>query len=89
LRYLLDTDTLVYWLKGDPNIETGALAAGLDTLAFSVISKAELYFGAYNSAHINRNLAAITTLTKKLPILSFDDAVAERFGALKAELKQN
>ena len=89
MRYLLDTDTLVYWLKGDIDIDAKALAAGLDQLALSIITKAELYFGAYNSAQISQNLAAIAKLTQTLTILPFDDVVADRFGALKAELKQS
>jgi len=89
VRYLLDTDTLVYWLKGDSDIEAKALAAGLDQLALSIMTKAELYFGAYNSAQRNQNLAAIEKLTQTLTVLSFDDAVADRFGALKAALKQS
>ena len=89
MRYLLDTDTLVYWLKGDSDIEAKALAAGLDQLALSIMTKAELYFGAYNSVQINQNLAAIAKLTQTLTVLSFDDLAADRFGALKAELKQS
>lgn len=89
MRYLLDTDTLIYWLKGDGDIEAKALAAGLDQSALSIVTKAELYFGAYNSIHTNQNLAAISKLTQTLTVLSFDDVAADRFGALKAELKQS
>jgi tRNA(fMet)-specific endonuclease VapC len=88
VRYLLDTDTLIYWLKGDNDIDAKALAAGLDQLALSIITKAELYFGAYHSVQISQNLAAIAKLTQTLTIMPFDDVVADRFGALKAELKQ-
>jgi len=49
MKYLLDTDTLIYWLKGNKNIEEKALTIGLDQLRYSIISHAELYFGAYNS----------------------------------------
>ena len=38
MRYLLDTDTLVYWLKEDREIEARALAAGLDMLALSIVN---------------------------------------------------
>ncbi len=48
--YLLDTDTLIYWLNGNQNIERKAQSIGMDSLYYSVISKAELYFGAYNSS---------------------------------------
>jgi len=56
MSYLLDTDTLIYWLKGNKSIEEKALAIGLEQLGYSVISHAELYFGAYNSAQKDKNL---------------------------------
>ena len=59
MKYLLDTDTLIYWLKGNKNIEEKALTIGLDQLSYSVISHAELYFGAYNSAQQDKNLLVI------------------------------
>ena len=58
MNYLLDTDTLIYWLKGNKSIEEKALAIGLEQLGYSVISHAELYFGAYNSAQKDKNLLA-------------------------------
>ena len=88
MRYLLDTDTLIYWLKGDPNIEQKALAIGLDQIAYSIISQAELYFGAYNSTYVQQNLLNIQKLSQKLAALPFDDKAAQLFGQLKADLKK-
>lgn len=56
MKYLLDTDTLIYWLKGNKNIEEKALTIGLDQLGYSIISHAELYFGAYNSEQKDKNI---------------------------------
>ena len=89
MRYLLDTDILVYWLKGDESIETQAISAGLDTLAISMIGKAELYYGAYNSNYQQKNLAALATLFNTLKTAPFGDASAKKFGELKASLKQS
>ena len=65
--YLLDTDTLIYWLNGNQNIEQKALHVGLDNLYYSIISKAELYFGAYNSSSVQQNLSNIQTLAQSCP----------------------
>jgi len=32
MKYLLDTDTIIFWLKGDANIENEVLSAGLEIL---------------------------------------------------------
>ena len=86
MRYLLDTDTLVYWLKGEKNIEAKALQAGLGTLGLSIITKSELYFGAYHSAYVDRNLDAIEQLSQTLTVIPFDDDAAKQFGSIKAKL---
>jgi len=56
VKYLLDTDTLIFWLKGNQSIERKALEIGLEHLGYSIISKAELFYGAYNSQNVQRNL---------------------------------
>jgi len=88
MKYLLDTDTLIYWLKGNKNIEEKALTIGLDQLSYSVISHAELYFGAYNSAQQDKNLLAIQIVSKKLALVNFNAESAQLFGKIKADLKQ-
>lgn len=88
MTYLLDTDTLIFWLKGNKNIEEKALSTGLDKLGYSVISHAELYFGAYNSEQIEKNLNAIEIVKQKLTLITFDTNAAQLFGKIKANLKQ-
>ena len=88
MKYLLDTDTLIYWLTGNKNIEEKALAIGLEKLGYSVISHAELYFGAYNSVQKDKNLLAIQAVSKKLALVNFNAESAQLFGMIKADLKQ-
>jgi predicted nucleic acid-binding protein len=88
MKYLLDTDTLIYWLKGNKNIEEKALTIGLDQLRYSIISHAELYFGAYNSAQKDKNLKAIQVVYQKLALVNFNPESAQLFGMIKADLKQ-
>ena len=86
--YLLDTDTLIYWLNGNQNIERKAQSIEMDSLYYSVISKAELYFGAYNSSYVQQNLSNIQTLSQKLSMRPFDDKAANHFGQIKSDLKK-
>ena len=88
MKYLLDTDTLIYWLKGNKNIEEKALTIGLDQLRYSIISHAELYFGAYNSEQKDKNLKAIQVVYQKLALVNFNADSAQLFGMIKADLKQ-
>lgn len=88
MKYLLDTDTLIYWLKGNKNIEEKALTSGLQHLGYSIISHAELYYGAYNSAQQDKNLQAIQLISQNLALISFNAESAQLFGKIKADLKQ-
>lgn len=88
MKYLLDTDTLIYWLKGNKVIEEKALAIGLTQLGYSVISHAELYFGAYNSTQKDKNLQAIELVNHRLRLVNFSAESAQLFGKIKADLKQ-
>jgi tRNA(fMet)-specific endonuclease VapC len=88
MNYLLDTDTLIFWLKGNKNIEEKALKIGLAQLGYSIISHAELYFGAYNSEQIAKNLNAIEIVKQKLTLINLNADSAQLFGKIKADLKQ-
>lgn len=88
MSYLLDTDTCVYWLKGRPAIRERLLIIGLDQVAISVITVAELYYGAYNSARVNENLARAQAFARQIAVLPLDDATLVVFGRLKAEFRR-
>ena len=88
MRYLLDTDTLIYWFKGNQNIEKAAVHIGLQDMGYSIISHAELYFGAYNSQQKQKNLNAIQIIQQKLALVNFNAESAQLFGKIKTELKQ-
>lgn len=88
MNYLLDTDMLIYWLKGNNFIEQKALTIGLKYLSYSIISHAELCFGAYNSQQRDKNLEAIQIVNKKLALVNFTTESAQLFGMIKADLRQ-
>ncbi len=77
MKYLIDTDIIIYWLKGNEKIEAKAVSVGLEHIAFSIISKAELYFGAHNSEHISENLDNIQIISETISLLPFDEAAAD------------
>ena len=88
MTYLLDTDIIVYWLNGNQAIAQQASEAGQTNVAFSTVSQAELYYGAYNSNRVEQNVTVIQRLTLNIALLPFDEAAAQRFGQIKASLKQ-
>lgn len=89
MKYLLDTNICVYWLKGNSQVEQKVLAVGIDAVALPFITVAELYYGAYKSQRLEANLLLVHSLTDQLTVIESDEAISELFGELKARLEKN
>lgn len=85
--YLLDTDTVIYALKGQPDVVRNLAVHADDPLGVSVITLMELYYGAFKSAQVAGNLAKVRALEKALRVWDLHADAAEVFGALKAQLE--
>lgn len=87
MNYILDTDTLIYFLKGEPHVVKKMLQVESGAIHTTIINHSELLFGAYNSAHVEKNLKNITGFLSSISILPYDEEASETFGQLKAKLK--
>lgn len=89
MRYLLDTNTIIYTLKSRPP-EVAARFAELQAgdLCISSISLAELLFGAAKSQFPAKALAAISEVAEILDVAPFDEAAARAYGPIRAELER-
>jgi len=67
--YLLDTDTLIYSLKGETAVKKNLRDHFHDPLKMSVITLMELYYGAHKSQKVASNLAKIKTLELSFEII--------------------
>lgn len=89
MNYLLDTDTCIYWLKGNEDIEGKALEVGLPKIFISFITLSELYYGAYKSKKVEQNLVNIGLLKNKLGFMDSNKSMCDIFGKLKATLEKD
>ncbi len=87
--YLIDTNhASVFMAKAEESRQMIATRAHQgDTFAISVTVLGELYFAAFASRRIQQNLANIAHLLAYIPVLPFDQAAAEEYGRIRAELK--
>ena len=88
MKHVLDTDTIIYFLKGDRDIVSRVLSVPPESLYTTIINYAELMFGAYNSLKLKENLSKVKGFLSKIKILGFDEASGETFGKLKATLRK-
>jgi tRNA(fMet)-specific endonuclease VapC len=86
--YLLDTDTVIYSLKGEPAVEKNLREHFHDPMKMSVITLMELYYGAHKSQKLASNLAKIKTLEISFQIIPISEESAEIFGMTKAQLEK-
>ena len=86
--YLLDTDTVIHILKGDPVVEANLKHHIHDPIKIGTITLMELYYGAYKSQRITSNLAKIRTLENVLEVLPIGEEIAEIFGREKTRLEK-
>jgi tRNA(fMet)-specific endonuclease VapC len=86
--YLLDTDTSIEIMRGrNPAVLERLAATARDQVALSVVTVAELMFGAWRSQNSARNLEICSLFCKSFEILPLTTADAESSGALRATLE--
>jgi len=86
--YVLDTDTCIYWLNGEGKIRRNVEQVGPDNLRLTIITLAELRYGAYNSQNVSENLKNIDNFLGKVRVLPLDHDAADRFGKIKVDLRK-
>ncbi len=86
LKYMLDTNIVIYTIKNKPQIVREAFKAHYGQISISTVTLMELVYGAEKSANPERNLADIEGLAARLDVLDFDDAAASHTGQVRAEL---
>ena len=87
--FLLDTDTIIYNLKGNEAIKKNLQYHFDAPLKISVITLMELYYGAYKSEKFSSNLAKVRTIENTFEIIPAGKESAENFGLLKASLEKS
>lgn len=85
----IDTDILIYFLKGHESVVANFVKTSSEEIQTTIINQSELLFGAFNSAHKNRNLEIISNFLSKVKILPFCDKAAYVFAEQKALLKKD
>ena len=88
MKYILDTDTMIYFLKGQKSVVERMAALTSDELATTIINHTELLFGAFNSAKKQDNLKKIEAFLEHIQILPFCAQASFIFAEQKAKLKQ-
>lgn len=85
--YLLDTDTIIYNLNGDPTVRRNIQSHVDDPMMISAPTLMELYYGAYKSERKTSNLSKIRLLAQSIEVIPAGPDIADTFGSLKSDLE--
>ena len=89
LRYLLDTNIVIYVLKRRPPEVLGVFNANASRMAISSITLAELMHGAEKSTRVSQNLEAVEDFCSRLEVLPYTAKAAQHYGAIRAGLEKS
>ena len=83
MSYLIDTNIIIYSIKGNTTVHNNFLKNDKIPKAISVITYGELLFGAKKSQNIEKNSAIVYRIKELFPIIDIDKAIIETFSELK------
>ena len=88
LRYLLDTNIVIYVLKRRPIEVLSLFNENASRMAISAITLSELFHGAEKSSRVSDNLVAIEDFCSRLEVLPYGAKAAQHYGAIRAGLEK-
>ncbi len=86
MSYLIDTDILIYSIKGNEKVNEKFQIHKNEPKSLSVITYGELVFGAKKSSKIEKNLARVRRISELFPIIDVTPAIMGTYGEYKALL---
>lgn len=76
MKYLLDTNICIYWLNGENKVKDKFISTTeQNEIGISIITLAELQYGAYNSTRVKENLIKIEDFANAMEIFIINEEV--------------
>ena len=87
--YLLDTNIISYWMRGDPQLINKIKNYSPSDLSLSTITLAEIYYGIEKSPIKKKGRRLkIEYIKSELDIFPFNEQAAIKYGAIRAALEK-
>jgi len=90
LRYLLDTNTVSYVIKGNfPRVRERLLRIPISEVGISVVTEAELRFGVARLPQAAKLGIVVDEFLRRVEVLAWDSEAARHYARLRAALEEN
>jgi tRNA(fMet)-specific endonuclease VapC len=86
-RYLVDTDWVIHYLNGNPEVSRRLNELMEDGLTLSVVSLAELYEGVYYSSDPEGNERDLHDFLRGVTVIGVDVETSQVFGRERGRLR--
>ena len=87
--YMLDTNTVSHLIKRQPQAIARLLHVPMHNVCISAITAGELAFGLAKRPQAMALREAVNEFLRRAEVMPWDDAVAQTYGTLRAELNKN
>ena len=87
--YMLDTNTVSHLIKRQPQAIARLLHVPMHNVCISAITAGELAFGLAKRPQAMALREAVNEFLRRAEVMLWDDAVAQTYGTLRAELNEN
>ena len=87
MEYMLDTNTVSYFLKGEERVTERVVNTPVESLCISSITKAELFFGLARRPEATNLRRLVDEFLLRVEVLAWDSEVAEVYGRMRANLQ--
>lgn len=84
--YMLDTNTVSHLIKRQPQAIARLLGVPMHSVCISAITAGELAFGLAKRPQAGALRQAVNEFLRRVEVLPWDEAVAQTYGMLRAEL---
>lgn len=88
MKYLLDTDIVISFLKNKHKIPEKIESVGIDNCFLSEITIVELTFGAYHSNNFSKHILEVKKIEKLFEVIPIYGHI-EQFGKEKSRLRKD
>jgi len=87
-RYMLDTNTVSYLLKGHPAVIRRVVETPMSALCISAITEGELLFGLIKRPEAKRLQTAVQEFLRRVDVLPWNSAISDFYGMSRVDLEK-
>ncbi|MCF8030736.1 MAG: type II toxin-antitoxin system VapC family toxin [Desulfohalobiaceae bacterium] len=87
MEYMLDTNTVSYFLRGEGRVSERVVNTPVESLCISAITKAEFFFGLARRPEATKLRRLVEEFLLRVEVLAWDSEVAEVYGSMRANLQ--